>query len=110
MPFTIDDTLNDSLITVVDRHDEMGSFAIRIGVLQTDIFIELGRFQTSETTKFRVSHAIHTPVQLDAYRTSCPFSDYWAYALHQAVTGLTEYYKQAVAAGHTPSEAWLERY
>jgi len=97
-------------VTVVDRHDEMGSFAIRVGSLKTEVFIELGRFQTSETTKFRVSHAIHTPIQQEAYRTSRPFADYWAYALHLAISGLTDYYKQAVAAGHTPSEDWLERY
>ena len=55
MAYTLDDVLNDPLITVVDRHDEMGSFAIRVGDLTTDIFIELGRFQTSDMTKFRIS-------------------------------------------------------
>jgi hypothetical protein len=52
IPCTIDEVLNDPLLTIEDRHDEIGSFAIKIGELQTLIFIELGRFQTSETTKF----------------------------------------------------------
>lgn len=107
MPFTIDQILDDPLLTIENRHDEMGSFAIKIGSLETLIFIELGRFRTSETTKFDVSHAIHTPVQAGPYRTSTPFADDWAYALHRAVDGLTSYYQQAVDAGHAPSESWL---
>lgn len=110
MAYTIDDILNDPLLTVEDRHDEMGSFAVKIGKLQTLVFIELGRFQTSETTKFEVSHAIHTPTQADPYRTSTPFADDWAYALHRAVDGLISYYKEAVAAGHVPNENWLVEY
>ena len=109
MPYTIDGVLNDPLLTVEDRHDEMGSFAIKIGSLQTVVFIELGRFRTQDTTKFDVSHAIYTtpPIQIDPYRTSSPYADYWEYALHRAVDGLLSYYRQAVAAGHTPSENWL---
>jgi hypothetical protein len=107
MPWTIDDVLNDPLLTIEDRHDEMGSFAVKIGVLQTIVFIELGRFQTSEMTKFNLSHAIHTPTQAGPYQTSAPFGDYWAHALHLAVDGLTSYYRQAVGAGHLPHEGWL---
>jgi hypothetical protein len=109
MPYTIDGVLSDPLLTIEDRHDEMGSFAIRIGALQTVVFIELGRFRTQETTKFHVSHAIHTPLQIGAYQTSTPFADDWEYALHRAVTGLLSYYRQAIAAGHTPNEDWLEK-
>lgn len=105
--YTIDSVLNDPLLTVEDRHDEMGSFAIKIGTLKTVIFIELGRYRTSETTKFFVSHAIHTPGQDAPYKTSKPFADGWAYALHRAVNNLTSYYKDAVAAGHKPAESWL---
>lgn len=107
VPYTIDDILGDPLLTVVDRHDEMGSFAIKIGKLQTVVFIELGRFRIDKTTKFHVSHAIHTPKQAGPYRTSKPFDDDWEYALHRAVTGLTSYYNEAVKAGHVPSESWL---
>ncbi len=107
MAYTIDGVLGDPLLTVEERHDQMGSFAIKIGALQTVVLIELGRFRTQDTTKFHVSHAIHTPLQIDPYRTSNPFADYWEYALHRAVDGLLSYYKQAVSAGHAPSESWL---
>ena len=107
MPHTIDSVLNDPLVTIEDRHDEMGSFAIKIGALQTVVYIELGRFRTSDLTKFDVSHAIHTPSQAAPYRTSRPVGDYWEHALHRAIDGLTMYYKIAVTAGHTPSENWL---
>ena len=110
MPFTIDDILSDPLVTVIERDDEMGNFALKIGSLQTVIFISLGRARTSQTTKFNLSHAIHTTVQIGAYRTSIPFADYWEYALQKAVSGLTSYYKQAVTAGHTPNEDWLVKY
>ena len=42
MPHTIDSALDDDLVTVLERHDDMGSFAITIGSLDTPIFIELG--------------------------------------------------------------------
>ena len=107
MPYTIDSILSDPLITIEDRHDDFGSFAIRIGSLKTIVYIDLGRVRSGETTKFRVSHAIHTPVQAGAYRTSIPTGDDWEYALHRAVQGLLSYYKDAVEAGHQPKETWL---
>lgn len=107
MPYTIDDILSDPLITVEDRYDDMGNFAIRIGALTTDVFIELGRFRTGATTKFRVSHSIHTPEQDAPYRTSLPIADYWEAALNRAVDGLLFYYRMAVRSGHLPQESWL---
>ncbi len=107
MTYLIDDVLNDPLVTVEDRHDEMGSFAVRIGSLETIVSIELGRFWTSEHTKFSVSHSIHTPLQVAPYRSSHTFGDYWAYALHRALDSLLSYYRQAVTDGHMPCEAWL---
>lgn len=107
MPWTFDNALDDEFIEIVDRNDEMGSYAIRLGDLETTIFIELGRFPKGEWTKFDVSHAIHTPLQMGPYRTSRPFSDDPPYALHQAISGLTQYYGDAIRAGHTPEESWL---
>jgi len=110
VPYTFDSALDDDLITVVDRNDEMGSYAVKVGELETTVFIEIGRFMSSDTTKFSVSHAIHTPVNAAApYRTSLPFADYPAYALARAVSGLTDYYRLAVEKGHKPSEKWLVR-
>ena len=110
MPWNFDKALSNPLVTVEDRIDEWGSFAIRIGSLKTLISIELGRHMDSDETKVIVSHAIHTPVQMDPYRTSRPYWDDPQYALEQTVRGLTDYYQQAVKAGHTPAESWLVPY
>ncbi len=107
MPYTFDSALDDELITVLSRSDEMGEFEVRVDILETPVAIELGRFMTSDHTMFRVSHAIHTPSQAGPYRTSTPHGGYPAYALHKAVSGLPLYYKNAVKDGHVPSESWL---
>lgn len=104
---TLDDALDDPLSEVVDRHDDMGSLAVKLGTLETTIFIELGRFLQSEHVKFDVSHSIHTPTQAGPYRTSKNWDDDAGYALHRAISGLTSYYKDAVKAGHRPAESWL---
>jgi hypothetical protein len=107
MPYTIDEILSNPLLDVVDRHDDIGSFAFRIGKLTTIVFIELGRYRNSNETKFSASHAIKTPMQIGAYHTSLPFADSWEEALDRAVSGLTDYYEQAIKAGHAPSDDWL---
>ncbi len=110
MAYTFDDVLDDELVTVVERNDEMGEFVVRIGNLETPVSIELGRFMTSERTKFRLSHVIKTPMPAGPYRTSLPFGDDPGYALHRAIDGRTSYYRQAVEKGHEPSEDWLVPY
>jgi hypothetical protein len=107
MAYTFDSALNDDLVTVVTRRDAMGIFEVRVGELETLITIDLGRFMDSDKTKFRVSHAIKTPLQAGPYRTSIPFADYPAYALHRAITGLTDYYRDAVKKGYEPRQQWL---
>ena len=107
MSYKIDEILANPLLTVEERDDERGSFAVRIGRLTAVISIELGRFHTTETTKYRISHAIHTPKQLGPYRTSRPSADSWEAALQKAVNGLTSYYKEAVDSGCQPHETWL---
>lgn len=107
MPHTFDSVLDDDVVTVINRNDSMGVFEVRIGDLETVVTIELGRFMDGDQTKFSVSHAIKTPAQLAPYRTSHPFADNAPYALHRAITGLSEPYRGAVRAGLTPSESWL---
>jgi hypothetical protein len=41
MAFTFDDALDDDLVTVVDRNDEMGSYAVKIGKLETTVLSSL---------------------------------------------------------------------
>lgn len=107
MPWTLDNALDDELVTVIDRHDDIGNYSIKIGKLETIVEIDLGRLLTSDRVKFRVSHSIHTPLQAGPYRTSRFIEDDAAYALHRAIDGLTSYYKQAVKDGYTPKESWL---
>lgn len=109
MAWTFDEALADDLVTVVTRDDSAGTFEFQVGELETVITIELGRFMDSEHTKFRRSHAIHTPVQIGPYLPSRDFDDYPACALHRAIDSITDYYRQAVQKGHTPAEDWLVR-
>ncbi len=107
MPHTLDSALDDDLISILTRYDDMGIFEVRVGELDTIVTIDLGRFISSDQTKFRVSHAIHTPTLAAPYRTRKLFADYPAYALHRAIRGLTEDYRDAVKRGHAPSDSWL---
>lgn len=107
MSYTFDNVLDQDLITVIKRDDDLGRFVIRLGDLKTRITIRLCRFMSSEKTTFEVSHVIHTPTQVDAYRTSLPIAGDPAHALDRAVSGLTSYYKDAVNAGYEPCEGWL---
>jgi hypothetical protein len=110
MPSTFDSALDDELVTVLMRDDSKGLFVIRLGELPQDVEIQLGREMDNEGTHFSVSHAIKTPLQAGPYRTSRPWGDYPAYALQQAITGLTMYYRQGIEAGHAPNESWLVDY
>lgn len=107
MAYTFDSALADDRVTVIDRDDDAGRYRIRIGSLETPVTITLRRLGTGETTEFIVSHAIQTPLQAGPYRTSRPFADYPAYALHKAIVGLTSEYRAAERKGHGPSEDWL---
>ena len=104
---TIDEILANPLIEVTDRHDEIGSFGIKIRGLETHVSIELGRYRSEETTKYRLSHAIHTPMQAGPYWTSNPTDANWEWALHRAIDNLLSFYKKAVDEGYTPAEKWL---
>ena len=92
------------------RYDEWGTFEIQIGGLETIISIELGRHMDSDATKVSVTHAIHTPTQLGPYRPGRPYWDDPEEALSQTISSFTDYYDQAVSAGHEPKESWLVRY
>ena len=109
MSHTFDSVLDDELITILERNDSYGYYLIKIGELEESISIELGRMVDRNDTKFWVSHSIHTPLQMGPYRTSKPYDDSPAYALHRAIRGLTEYYREAVKQGHVPNSSWLVR-
>jgi hypothetical protein len=108
MAITIDEALQDEYLTVVSRNDSAGLYRVKIGSLRTDVTIRLKQQRGTRRTEFEVSHAIKTPDQAGPYRTSLPFGEDAASALHRAVTGLTSYYGQAIKAGRQPEETWLQ--
>ncbi len=105
MAMTIDQALDDSLITIIERDDNSGYFCVTLGTLKTEIEIWL----RSDVGRcfFEQSHAIKTPKQDAPYETNRPWNDYPAAALRQAIDGLTWHYKSAVAEGIAPDESWL---
>lgn len=107
MPWNFDPALNDSLIAVVNRIDSWGTFEIQLGSIPTIVTIELGRHMDTNETKVSLSHVIHTPTQLGPYRTSRSYWDDPEYALQQTISSFTQYYQEAVEAGHTPDASWL---
>ena len=110
MEHDFDSVLDNDLVEVVERDNAKGYFCIRIGTLDTPVMIHLGRYMTTDETKYFVSHAIKTPLQGSPYRTSQAFDDTPAGALRKAVFGLTNYYRRAVGEGHEPNEDWLVKY
>ena len=104
---TIEDELRNPLITVLNQNDDLGHYEFLLGELQQPIRVELGRSPTSDETHYRRTHAIHTPLQAGPYYQSRYFWDDPAYALHQAITSLTQWYADAVRNGHQPKPSWL---
>jgi hypothetical protein len=105
MPWTIESALNDDLAH--DQRRLVGEYQFRVGDLETRIHVRLLEDVRGNGVHFEQSHFIHTPTQGGPYATSRPWGDDEGYALHQAVTSITLYYRQAVDAGHKPQESWL---
>jgi hypothetical protein len=104
--WTMAEALKHELVTSSRRVED--TFFVRIGSLKTEIAISLRRSEFG--IEFSQSHVIKTPLQIDGYRTSRPWNDTPGRALHQAITGLTQYYEAATQAGHQPDESWLLPY
>lgn len=107
MAYTIAAALDDPDITLIDQNDAMGEYVFSIGELETPVVVTLRRLPHDEPFEFHTSHSIKTPEQMSPYNTSKPFETDYAHALHRAVRGLTEYYREGVDAGHEPNESWL---
>ncbi|QZD96229.1 hypothetical protein [Qipengyuania gelatinilytica] len=103
----MDAVLNDFDIRVDLKDHDSGYYIFKLPELETQIEIELGRYLTSQRTKFKTSHAIHTPSQFGPYWTSRPDDDTPDYALRRAIDGIVSYYEGAIEEGHQPSESWL---
>ena len=101
------EAFEDDLVTVLERRDEEGIFKVRIGTLKTPVSIRLCRFALRDMTRVQVSHAVKTPDQGTPYSVNDQIENNPAEALKMAVFRLTLQYREAVIAGHTPSEDWL---
>jgi hypothetical protein len=105
MPWTIEAALEDDAIEKSETTNAGYSFWLK--GIPTEIQIALSVNPARGGFNFHVSHSIHTPRQDGPYHPSRPWGDDEAYALHMAVTSITQYYKEAVNAGLTPSPNWL---
>jgi hypothetical protein len=106
MAWTIDSALEDVSIKVIRRRP-LNEYQFTVGELKTVIIVRTYEETMGGGYIFEQSHFIKTPLQIGPYQTSKPWGDYEAYAVHQAISGITEWYRDAVEAGHAPSESWL---
>lgn len=109
MAWTIENALEDDLVDIVNRDDHLGIYEFRLGGLETVVSVQVSRLPDSNEAVYHRSHAINTPTQAGPYHQSRPYWDSVPYALHQAISSLTQYYDEAVKAGHDPQESWLVR-
>jgi len=107
MAHTIETALADPDISLIEQNDAMGEYIFTIGEIETPVIVTIRRLPHDETFEFRTSHAIKTPTQIAPYNTSNPFEKNYASAIHRAITGLTDYYREGIDAGHLPNLSWL---
>jgi hypothetical protein len=57
--------------------------------------------------RFTQSHYLHTPTQIDPYRTSVDYGDTEEEAVTRALRTFTTHYREALGQGYKPQDAWL---
>ena len=105
MAWTMDQVFESK--TLVNPMQVIGEYQFHVGKLETEITVRLLRPLRGEGIWWEQSHFIKTPTQLDVYMPGRPWGDYAEYALHLACTSITQYYDEAIKAGHDPVESWL---
>jgi len=103
---SVDSALRNDLIKLVERHDEIGDYRVRVGALETIVTIRL-RSTWGTRTSFKQSHVIRTPEQQVPFWSCVAEGETPGDALRRAIDGLTTYYRRAVLHGYTPTEDWL---
>ena len=103
---SVDRALQNDLIKLVERHDDIGAYLVRLGALETIVTIKL-RSTWGTRTAFKQSHVIRTPEQQVPFWSCVAEGQTPAEALRRAIEGLTTYYRRAVLHGYTPTEDWL---
>lgn len=105
MAWTIESALADEAIEKTEKTGQVYSFWLK--GIPVEIQVVLSVNPERGGFNFHLSHSIHTPKQIGPYHPSRPWGDDQAYALHLAVTAVTQYYKEAISAGIAPSAKWL---
>lgn len=82
-------------------------FSFWLKGIPAEIKIELSINGVHGGFNFHTSHSIKTPLQAGPYHPSRPWGDDASYALHMAVTSITQYYREAVNHGLNPDSNWL---
>lgn len=100
----IEKLYDDQLLEILELRPMRARF--RLAGIETVIEITLDEMGDGYT-RFRRSHAIHTPGQLGPYWPGREFDNDSAYAMHRAIESLAFYYRRAVRAGHRPIPSWL---
>jgi hypothetical protein len=102
MPWSIESALDDVAIEKTETTGQGYSFWLK--GIPVEIQVALFVNPAHGGFNFHLSHFIHTPKQIDPYH---PWGDDQAYALHLAVTAITQHYKEATNAGLAPCAKWL---
>lgn len=105
MGWDIKSALSDEIIH--NPRKLLSEYQFTLRDLSPTIAIRLYELIGADGVIFEQSHYIHTPMQAGPYQPSRPWGDDEAYALHLAVTSLTQYYNDAVRQGHSPKGPWL---
>ena len=108
LAYEVAEVLGMKGVSVVHKDESAGLYMVRIGALKTIVTIRLSPLKDTPYTHFTQSHAIKTPDQDAPYRTSRPWNDYPAAALHQVLDGLLSHYFAATEIDKLqPEESWL---
>lgn len=92
----------------------VSEYVFRLRDLSTNITIRIYESLDEDVARderfvFMQSHFLHTPVQMEPYMSNVTYGETEERALNRALRTLTQFYKDAVNAGHTPESTWLVR-
>lgn len=105
MAWTIESALDDKSI---DRTEKtLRGYSFWLKGIPTEIQVVLYVNPAKGGYNYHLSHLIKTPEQAGTYFPSTPWGDDEAYALHSAVSAITQYYSIAVEHGRVPGPEWL---
>ncbi|EKO3494031.1 hypothetical protein LO872_000679 [Vibrio fluvialis] len=105
MAWTIEDALDESAIEHSETTFEGYSFWLKKIPIKITVVLSVNPQRGG--FNFSLSHYIYTPTQSGVYRPSVSWGDDEAYALHLAVSAVTQHYDEAIKNGYEPSESWL---